>query len=119
MPRYEKYDNETESQAQERIESNKAEDMFMDEAIADDSFDMVNGNMSEDDVKEAQTALNLLNRLSLGGQGKNSIDLKVDGVLGPKTLQTFSLLYTKLPKETKSKLATKDNPLINVDGKNV
>jgi hypothetical protein len=124
MPKYEKYDNETQAQADARIAKNKAtaslEDVFMDSSIVEDSVNFNNyNNMSEEDVKVAQTGLNLLNKMSLGGQGNNYEELKVDGVLGQKTLLAFNNFYSKLPEDTKKNLSTKENPLINVSGKNV
>ena len=90
----------------------------MEDVMAEDSTNLLNNNMDEQEVREIQAGLNLINAMmTQGTEEAPNVDLKVDGVFGPKTYSAFKNFYTKLPKNTQSKLPATDNPLLNVDGK--
>tara|TARA_R100000900_G_scaffold67692_4_gene53952 strand:- start:4444 stop:4731 length:288 start_codon:yes stop_codon:yes gene_type:complete len=89
---------------------------FMDDVMAEDSTDLLNNDMAEGEVREVQAGLNLVSAI-MQKKDDSNIELKVDGVFGPKTYSAFKNFYTSLPEGTRNKLSAADNPLLNVDGK--
>ena len=92
-------------------------DTFMDNANASDNTSLVDPNpvnLSEPEVVEIQTALNLLGTVF---QKKVSAPvLKVDGVFGPATYARWRQFYESLPLQTQRLLPQEDNPLIDLNG---
>lgn len=97
------------------MSNRKMVDNFMEDVMAEDSTNLLNNDMSEQEVREVQAGLNLINAML--NKKEPEPDLKIDGVFGPRTYSAFKKFYTSLPKKTQAKLPAKDNPLLNVDGK--
>ena len=90
-------------------------DSFMGDVESQDNIGVVNNsNLTDSDVKELQSALNVLGLVF--PQNAPPV-LEVDGVFGPNTYARWKQFYNMLPKETRMLLKPEDNPLLDVDGK--
>ena len=93
----------------------KVVDQFIDEATSEEQVDLLGDrDLDEEEVEEAQTALNVL---SSAFPNDNAPLLKIDGVFGPKTYARFKQFFSGLPKSTQDKLPLNENPLVRIDDK--
>jgi hypothetical protein len=94
---------------------NNLVDAFMNDSESEDNSSLIsNSNLSEPEVRQIQSALNIFAMVF----PKNAPPtLEVDGVFGSETYARWKQFYNMLPKETRMLLKPEDNPLLDVDGK--
>lgn len=89
------------------------EDAFMDEALGEELTGTVNNsNLSESEVREIQAGLNLMQ--ATFPQVIND-QIKVDGIMGPKTYAALKGFINLLPEETQANLSRVVDPIVDFD----
>ena len=94
---------------------NNLVDAFMNDSESEDNSSLIsNSNLSEPEVRQIQSALNIFAMVF----PKNAPPtLEVDGVFGPNTYARWKQFFNMLPPSTRRLLKPEDNPLVDVDGK--